>query len=203
MCSATGYVHWHICEDMCWYVCVCVSWTHTPAMCVFLPSGATHICLFACCVCVCDCVLWVPSFSGSDLQWWCEEQRSGRAAILVMIYERERKRGKDWGWRGGIKDKETDWVTTLESVWWWKDEEKERVQYNKTENSVCYMTTLRGCVLPIPFLFDALLVAVCFLQLNTGLSLQWKRFAAMSTESHDKWRQQGAMLFSISGLSRL
>lgn len=76
-------------------------------MCVFPPSGTAHICLFPV-VCLCGCVLWVPSFSAFDLQWWCDEQAAARAAILLIVHEREAKRSGDggwWGWkREGLRD---------------------------------------------------------------------------------------------------
>lgn len=115
-------VHMKVCKILCMYVAyLCLVNTCISYVCVPANWYCTYLFAFRCvCVCLCDCVLWVSSFSVSDLQWWCEEQTAGRAAILVIIYEREgKRRGRDGGRCRRIKKRRrTDSGTATGRIWW-------------------------------------------------------------------------------------
>ncbi len=76
LCMCTVYAHWHIGEDA--GVRMQVFHLHMHKLYVFVAALCCCTYLFSSCdVPMCDCILWVPSFSASDFQWRCEEQTAG------------------------------------------------------------------------------------------------------------------------------
>lgn len=97
MCACTVYVHRHICENVCVFP---INTRMSHSMCVILPSGIAHICLFVCApvwLCTLSAVLqciWL-----TVVMWRAESWESCHFSDYLW------KRWNGGGRRGRIKER--------------------------------------------------------------------------------------------------